>query len=299
MYCIGGPAHSPHVLSQVRLLPGARFKLPLSLEEGRYQIAVRGVSDSWPFTVRSHATLSSWDLPLREGEGGGAPRFLRSGDQEITLANELPHEIVVRVEVTSSRQDVVTAAEAAVNATFRDLFPDQVLSPGRLISASNVALLFVQLPEALARYRHDEALMHTDLTALSNRSKDAAEAHGGALVRIGGDSVMAAFLAPRAALDAALQLAQAAPNQAALALHLGAAHMVTVGGHLDYFGRTLYEAELLVQAAKAGELLLSERALAASDVAAVALEALAPVGQVRVASTIATRMRLRQAPDAK
>ncbi len=35
-FCIGGPAHFPHVAAQVRLAPGERFALPLSLGAGYY-----------------------------------------------------------------------------------------------------------------------------------------------------------------------------------------------------------------------------------------------------------------------
>ncbi|MGN6109930.1 MAG: protein kinase domain-containing protein, partial [Kofleriaceae bacterium] len=35
-YCIGGPAHFPHVAAQVRLAPGERFALPLALAPGFY-----------------------------------------------------------------------------------------------------------------------------------------------------------------------------------------------------------------------------------------------------------------------
>ena len=38
VYCIGGPAHSPHVMAQVRVAPSERIELDLGLSEGKYQI---------------------------------------------------------------------------------------------------------------------------------------------------------------------------------------------------------------------------------------------------------------------
>ena len=38
VFCIGGPAHSPHVVAQVRLAPGERFELDLALTEGTYRL---------------------------------------------------------------------------------------------------------------------------------------------------------------------------------------------------------------------------------------------------------------------
>ena len=37
-FCIGGPAHFPHVVAQVRLSPGERFALQLSLGPGFYLV---------------------------------------------------------------------------------------------------------------------------------------------------------------------------------------------------------------------------------------------------------------------
>src|SRR5207302_10107944 len=37
-YCIGGPAHSPHVVAQVRVAPGERMQLDLELPEGAYRM---------------------------------------------------------------------------------------------------------------------------------------------------------------------------------------------------------------------------------------------------------------------
>src|SRR5262249_27899942 len=37
-YCIGGPAHSPHVVAQVRVAAGERLDLDLHLAEGAYRL---------------------------------------------------------------------------------------------------------------------------------------------------------------------------------------------------------------------------------------------------------------------
>src|SRR5207253_9821110 len=37
-YCIGGPAHSPHVVAQVRLAPAERVELESALPEGNYRL---------------------------------------------------------------------------------------------------------------------------------------------------------------------------------------------------------------------------------------------------------------------
>src|SRR5262249_20264685 len=37
-YCLGGPAHSPHVAAQMRVAPGERLDLELALPEGAYRL---------------------------------------------------------------------------------------------------------------------------------------------------------------------------------------------------------------------------------------------------------------------
>src|SRR5262249_20839478 len=46
-YCVGGPAHSPHVVAQARVGPGERIELDLALKEGAYRL--RG--PQLPFTL--------------------------------------------------------------------------------------------------------------------------------------------------------------------------------------------------------------------------------------------------------
>ena len=49
-YCIGGPAHSPHVLAQVRVAAGERIELALEMPEGSYRL--RGPSSPGRSTSR-------------------------------------------------------------------------------------------------------------------------------------------------------------------------------------------------------------------------------------------------------
>ncbi len=69
-YCIGGPAHSPHVFAQIRVAPDERIELELELPEGSYRL--RGPQLPWSvdFPVKNSAT----DLALghRAGIGTGA-----------------------------------------------------------------------------------------------------------------------------------------------------------------------------------------------------------------------------------
>ena len=60
-YCIGGPAHFPHVAAQVRLQPGERFALPLSLAAGYYLVR----SPQLPRAHELRVTASGRRAPAR------------------------------------------------------------------------------------------------------------------------------------------------------------------------------------------------------------------------------------------
>lgn len=290
VYCIGGPAHSPHVVAQVRLPAGERMALDLTLGEGRYEVRGRGLPQAWPFAVDPRAALYTWDLPLSTGVATSVPRSLGADRQRLLLTNDLAHEVLVRVERVTARQDVVTAAEAASHARFRELFPEQVLAPDRLVSVSEVALVFAQVADALDRYQANEGEVHRQLVHISEGLQRAASLEGGAVVRLQGDGVMAVFTDRAAALRAALAFAD--PRAAvAVAIHAGPARMTTIGGHLDYFGRTLHVAEHMGRAARAGEILVGEPILATASLVPLLRARTEALGFLDVGATLVARVR--------
>ena len=76
-----------------------------------------------------------------------ASPVLAVGGQVLTLRNGRSHELVVRVERATARDDALTAAQATALPAFRDLFPHELLSPGQLARAATVTLLLTQLDE--------------------------------------------------------------------------------------------------------------------------------------------------------
>ena len=72
-YCVGGPAHSPHVLAQVRVAPHERIELELELPEGSYRL--RGPQLPWSvdFPVRDSATIRRWEIDLASGPAPDGP----------------------------------------------------------------------------------------------------------------------------------------------------------------------------------------------------------------------------------
>ena len=84
-YCIGGPAHSPHVVAQMRVAPHERIELELDLPDGSYRL--RGPQFPWSvdFVVREDLSRQRWDIDLVAGPPADRPSALRSGGAELAL----------------------------------------------------------------------------------------------------------------------------------------------------------------------------------------------------------------------
>ncbi len=268
-YCVGGPAHSPHVLAQVRLAIGERFELEPELAEGAYVITGRWMPRSWSFRVTPEAPHDEWSLSLASGLAPSVARSLRPGLARVTLHNDLAREAIVRLERAASRSDAFTAAHAASHPRFRELFPTELLSPGQLVGVSQVTVVFAEPPGMGALYKQgDDHVAFDHVVRLKASVDERAAVEGGTLVKLVGNGVMAVFHEPIAALRAGLALRDEV-RDARIVVHSGAAMMTTINERLDYFGRLVHEAELLLDVVGPGELLVTEATI--TDPTAAAL----------------------------
>jgi serine/threonine protein kinase/class 3 adenylate cyclase len=277
IYCIGGPAHSPHVLAQFRIAAGERIELDLNLQPGTYRL--RGPQLPWSidFEIHNQATIGRWDINL--GSVPDRPAPLRAGGQCVMIENPHPRELLVRIERTATRGDALTAARATSLALFRELFPGEVLAPGQLATVSMVTLLVTALDLVQA-----DALYHElgDVGAFGvvhdhiQRLGEAVRAGGGAVVKTIGEGVLASFDDVVAAVTTALDLfigpaqgAEGRPLHLRVGIHRGTTLAATVNDHLDYFGTTAREAVATLRYARGGELVLTQPVAADPTVAAL------------------------------
>jgi class 3 adenylate cyclase len=160
------------------------------------------------------------------------------------LTNTLDHEMVVRVERMAPREDALTAARASAMPAFRELFPQEVLGPGQLISVAGVTLLVAEIEGGdqwlaeLGDARAFERVLRT-----FRIMGDQIVAESGAVVKTVGHGVVAAFDRPLSAVRAALSLQSKLaqdPTTASVVLrvgvHTGTAMAATVNDRLDYYG---------------------------------------------------------------
>jgi serine/threonine protein kinase/class 3 adenylate cyclase len=277
IYCVGGPAHSPHVLAQIRIAPHERIELELELAAGNYR--VRGPQLAWSldFQVQSTATIRRWDIDLTAAPQPGRFQTLRAGGQILIIKNSHSRELVIRVERTAMSALALTAARATSLALFRELFPGEMLAPGQLATVSMVTLMVTALdPEqadALYRDLGDTGafgVVHEHLQYLAA----AIRAGGGAVVKTMGEGVMASFgnvtSAVRTALDLVPQLARGKATHTLrqrVAIHRGATVAATLNDQLDYFGTTARQTIRILETARGDELVLTQAVAADPEVA--------------------------------
>jgi class 3 adenylate cyclase len=276
-YCIGGPAHSPHVVAQVRVGPAERLELELALSEGAYRL--RG--PQLPFSIDIHiepaALARRLDVSLTHMPGPETPRALRPGLQTLVLTNDHDQEVVVRVERTAARDDALTAARATTSALFRELFSEEVLSPEQLVRVATVALLITELDGAAGLYEQlGDAKAFRVLSEHFRILKERVRQEGGAVVKTVSEGIVAAFSPALAAVRVALDLPRllAADEttkdlKLRMGVHRGPAMMATVNDHLDYFGSMVHQALQLPRLGRPGDLVLSQEAAADPEVAAL------------------------------
>ena len=286
VFCIGGPAHSPHVAAQARVRPGERIELDLALGEGSYRLCGPQLPYTLDFRVEANAPAGRWDLSLSRGASTAVPRSLRAGGQLLALTNDYKSEVVVRVERTAPPDDALTAGRAP-----RWPLPRAIsvrgARPGRLISIATVTLLVTALEGAEGLYdkvgdARAFALLHEHL----RQATDCATREGGAVVKAIGNGVLATFNEPAAAVRAALALPREVGAAGAgerlrvrAAVHRGSAMAATINDHLDYFGTTVTTALRLPGMVRGGELALSA-SVAGDPAVASLLQARGKQGQV-------------------
>lgn len=244
VYCAGGPENYPHVVAQVRHAPGERLELELALTPGDYALRGPQLPYAVPLRVDAKVGLVRLEVALDGAQSPAKLPAMRAGHQVLTLVNATDKLLVVRLERSVARADAVTAAKAMALALFRDLFPDQVLAPGRLVSVRAATFLAAELADTHALFRQvGDArafeLIKERLEEVEERVRHA----GGAVVRREREGIFASFDDSSDAVAVAVDLRagpafdpDAVPMPLRAAVHRGAALALTDSDRMDYFG---------------------------------------------------------------
>lgn len=247
-FCIGGPEHAPHVIAQARLAVGEALELDLGLDAGAYLL--RG--PQLPYTVAINAANSGGTtcglVVLSERFDPAHVPILQAGRQLLTIDNRYEKPLLVRVERTIPRVDVITAADASRIPLFRELFPNEILRREQLTDYASSTMLAIRItdPDRAFETWGDVGGFQRIRERLA-QIRHAIEIEGGHVVRELDNQVLAAFSQTAKALKVAVGIADR-PGHAEggvdeipvrAALHRGTAMAMSIDGRTDYVGRAV------------------------------------------------------------
>jgi class 3 adenylate cyclase len=245
-YCVGGPQITPHIVAQQLLPPGAERSLRLPLEAGRYRLRAQNLPGGQFLAVElggmSAAVLTA------TGDAWPSGEIRLDGEPTLVWRNATRAEQLLILERLAWSDQAAMAAEVTALQLFRDLFANEALRPGERIAVGSVTVLFTDLRESTRLYRQSgDAVAFGHVMNHFDVLRAAIASEHGAVVKTMGDSVMAVFTRPVAALRAVLR-AQAAlarppaglqPLRLKAGVHTGPCVAVTLNDRLDYFGSTV------------------------------------------------------------
>jgi adenylate cyclase len=267
-YCSGGPMNSPHTVLQQNIEPGESRTLQLRLSPWKYHVrSLKLSSETYLRTDtgsdRPEASITIQRPMLEPGSLDVRPDFV------LAIHNKDDKPITVSLERVAGRENAATAAMVIAMQEFRTLFSAEVLAPETPISVGAVTLLFTDLKSSTAMY---ESLGEAPAYVLVQRHfdllREVISMANGAIVKTIGDAVMAVFLDPGHAVEAAFEMHNAILKDNAnrgephLTLKIGIHHgpCITVNQNdvLDYFGTTANLAARLQRESEGNDIVISE-----------------------------------------
>ena len=262
-FCVGSPQLQPHVVMVQSLSALHSLPVNLQLEPGRYTLRASNVAGSIALSAHADGSVQTY---LRVTEYGWPPEQQRvSLLPTLNLINATEAEQTFQLERTAWSDQAATAADVTALQVFRDLFATEVVRPGEEISIGSVTLMFTDLRDSTRLYRRiGDAPAFGRVREHFEVLEQAIASEGGAIVKTMGDSVMATFRHPVAALravwNAQTRIAERGEPMLWLkvGLHKGPCIVVNLNERLDYFGSTVNITARLPDFSQGGELILSE-----------------------------------------
>ncbi len=266
-FCIGGPARTPHVITQ-RLLPAnGQVTVRAPRSPGKYLMFMRGGATA---TVNVEADGPSSLGCIATADSITPNNLVVSPHAKITIDHQQDLETHVKIERRDYRDEAASAHEISTLAEFRRQFSGEVLRPGISLRVARVSLLFTDLTDSTALYaRIGDAKAFKVVQEHFDLLNAIVDEHGGVIVKTIGDAIMCSFTQPEAAIRCAAAMHAAFPSfrdahddagnaRLKIGVHAGACYAVTANGLLDYFGQTVNLAARLQGAAHGGEIVMVE-----------------------------------------
>ncbi len=261
-FCVGSPQRQPHILFTQSLQPREDLPFKIPFEAGRYTLRASGLHGSRGLLAEKAGSENLELVAKEEGWPAGEERIALLPRLKVINMTQAPQ--VFKLERTSWSDQAATAADVSTLQVFRDLFSSEVLRPGEEISVGSVTLMFTDLRDSTRLYRQiGDAPAFGRVRDHFKVLENAIAAEGGTIIKTMGDSVMASFRRPAAALRAvtSVQDTLAMRGQGLwlkIGIHHGPCIVVNLNDRLDYFGSTVNIAARLPGFSKGGEVIFSE-----------------------------------------
>ena len=265
MFCIGGPARTPHVLVQCVIDPKKDKALMVPRASGRYRLFARGGAAA---TIEvDDAGAPSAQASIEDGRIE-PPRIHVGPGGEVRVSNHVADVRHVKIERLDFASAAATAHVVSTLPEFRTIFSSDLLKRGTPLKVARAAVLFSDLTGSTALYtRVGDAAAFRLVDDHFDVIRDVVAAHDGVLVKTMGDAVMATFVdanqCARAAIDALARFESFRAGEKhgslvglKLGLYAGACYVVTANGSLDYFGQTVNVASRIQHLAESGQIVM-------------------------------------------
>jgi len=271
IYCIGGPANMPQILAQFRIQPHGKRDERITFENGKIRMRCYHFKEMVTCLVSDDKeALDSFTVHVTPGGLVADQTNLKEGEVDISLISDLDYEILLVIEHENYLKRTATAARVITLQEFRDLFPSTALTPGIQIAFSDLVLLFTDLKESTAMYEKVGDSIAFEF--VQNHFKFLTEIIGknnGAIVKTMGDAIMASFISPKDALQAALYMQlewdsfinsgySGTDVRLKIGLHKGTAYAVSENESQDYFGTMVNEASRIETKSDGGDIVFSK-----------------------------------------
>lgn len=265
MFCIGGPARTPHVLMQGVVDAKKDKMLPVPRESGRYRLFARGGGAA---TIEVDESGASTADAVIEDSRIEPPRIHVASGGDLRVANHLGDARHVKIERLDFASTAATAHVVSTLPEFRTIFSSDLLKRGTPLKVARAAVLFSDLTGSTALYtRVGDAAAFRLVDDHFDVIRGVVAEHDGVLVKTMGDAVMASFVdaiqCARAAVDALTRFETFRAREKhgglvglKLGLYAGACYIVTANGALDYFGQTVNVASRVQHLADSGQIVM-------------------------------------------
>jgi class 3 adenylate cyclase len=268
VYCAASPVFRPHVVAQIRVLPGAERTEMVGLGPGAWNFRTLGTQrsatvdvDEAPAQIEVRITSDRVEVASRGAAGDGST--------EVVYHSLVDEPTFVLIERAGWSAPLALGSVVASLPEFVDLFATEAPAAGLELTIKRLTFFFSDLTGSTALYeRIGDAKAYAVVQEHFRIMEQVIARHGGAIVKTMGDAVMATFSRPAPAVQAAIESVRTSLEDnerlgigIKLGVHEGACLAVRANDRLDFFGTTVNVAARLQGKADTSELVVT-RALA-------------------------------------